>query len=617
MWNVICLVIFTLTVAACTNTTFAEDQPVRKFCVRDYGTLANSEADAGPGIRQAIADAVACKSPAEVVLEAGRYLIKPMENSTYCISIDNASDITIRGQHDKTEIIIVDPRGTFLYASTCQNVTVKDLKIDYDPLPFTQGRVAAIDTAAGTFDLDIDEGFPLLSEPYFEVPAKTKFGLIMDSKKRQLKAVAADHVFMQGVEHVSDRIWRLTLVPDQRAKLIDMAIGDRFVQLARQGSGAISFVGSSNCKAENVTVYASPSLAFAVIASEDRITIRNCSVRVKPDSSRLLSTNADGVHCQRNRIGPIIENCYFEGMADDSINIYTPPCVVREVRSTTELVTSKGGGVRPGDTLQILEPATGRVRCEVKAENVQEQSGGYLLTLEKPVEGVKAGKDHREADTIYNLSGCGAGFIIRNNTMRNHRRHGILLRAGDGVVEGNTIDEVSGFGIVLTNAPGWPEGPMPWNIAVRNNIIKGCGYSRDYGQSPVGAAIQVRGIGLNVLSSDRPIHGITISDNRIINSPVAAIYIGAARNVQISSNVIEASPEIISRRQDASIIVDDCERVSIKDNKVTDTRPQTTAAVRISPSTARGSKDVHIQNLQSQLAPGHPEVIDKREIISD
>lgn len=605
------IAIASIIVAIGPGTAFAGDPPARKFYVKDYGAIANHPADAGPGIRQAIADAVNATSRAEVVLEAGRYRIKPMEGSTRCLSLDGASNVTIRGQGDTTEIVVTDPRGEFLIASNCRNVSVKDLAIDYDPLPFTQGRVVATSTAAGTLDLDLDPGYPPLSAPCFNLASK--FGLIIDGKRRQLKAGAADHVFSSTFTHLSDRVWRLTLNPDQRGKLSDITVGDRFVQMARQGFTTIGFMGSSNCTLENVTLYAAASLACALIANEGRITLRHYAIRFKPGSNRLLTANGDGVHCQQNRVGPTIENCHFEGMADDSINIYAPPCVVREVKSPTEWVTSIGAKIRPGDLLQILDPLTGDERCQVKAATVQEQNGKYLLTLQNPVAGINAGTDHRNADTIYNLSACGTGFIIRNNTMRNHRRHGVLIRGGDGLVEGNTIDQVAGLGVVLTNEPGWPEGPVPWKVVIRNNTITGGGHARGYGDSPRGASIQVQGIGLDGrLGENRPVHDITISANQIRNPPGAAIFIGAARKVRISGNTITASPEAPSYRECASLIVDNCANVLMKNNTITDVRAQTTAAVQISRSTAGGNAGVSIRALEAVLAPGRNEVIDAR-----
>jgi hypothetical protein len=78
------------------------------------------------------------------------------------------------------------------------------------------------------------------------------------------------------------------------------------------------------------------------------------------------------VHCQQNRSGPVIEDCYFEGMADDAINIYAPPNVLREIREPTQWLVSPGCLILPGDRLQVLDPQTGR--CEARCGRLEEDS---------------------------------------------------------------------------------------------------------------------------------------------------------------------------------------------------------------------------------------------------
>ena len=47
--------------------------------------------------------------------------------------------------------------GLAIVASS--GVTLRDIAIDYDPLPFTQGRVVGVNPAMGTFDLEVERGY--------------------------------------------------------------------------------------------------------------------------------------------------------------------------------------------------------------------------------------------------------------------------------------------------------------------------------------------------------------------------------------------------------------------------------------------------------------------------
>ena len=559
----------------------------RVFRVRDYGALPGAPADAGDAIRRALQAARDSGGPAVVRLEAGVYRLGPMAGSTRCLSIDGAVGLTLEGEPGQTELIITDPRAEAIIVGGSRDVTIRGLTIDYDPLPFTQGRVTAVDAAGGSFDMAIDEGYPSPGEPWFLQGGK--WGVIIDGQERHLKAGASDHVFFTDWALVQGNVWRLTLQPDQAGKLADMAPGDRFVLMARSGFTAVGLIDCQDCTLDGVTIYSAPALACALIGNRGRVTLRGYAVRYRPGTTRLLSTNGDGVHAQRNRVGPTIEGCLFEGMADDSINMYTPPDIVREVISPTELIASAGVPIEAGDRLQVFDPAGGRVRAEVSVTTTTVRDGQYRLQLAAPVEGVVAGQDHRDADTLYNLSACGSGYVIRGNTMRNHRRHGILLRAGGGLVEGNTIEQVAGLGIVLTNEPGWPEGPVPFGVTIRGNTITGCGYGRGYGDSPRGASVQIQGIGLDGrLARGRPVHDVTRVGNRFIDPPGAGLFIGAARNVRIEGNSIAASADAFSPRPCAVMIIEDCEGVVLEGNMIDDARAATTASPPARPAASKG-----------------------------
>ena len=50
--------------------------------------------------------------------------------------------------------------------SDCRNVTVKNLTVDYDPLPFTQGVITSVSPDSRVVEFTIDKGYPDLTGPY-------------------------------------------------------------------------------------------------------------------------------------------------------------------------------------------------------------------------------------------------------------------------------------------------------------------------------------------------------------------------------------------------------------------------------------------------------------------
>ena len=583
--------------------------------VEEFGAVANDGEEDGDAIRQAIARAVASDRPATVRFGAGRYHVNAERGGT-CFPIREARNVVVEGQGDKTEIIVTNPRVGVFSASHCDGVTFKDFSIDYDPLPFTQGTIVAVDLENVAFDLDIDPEFPLLSEPWFGKASDDhgKWGMIFDPREPRLKPGAADHLFLATWTHVTQRVWRMRPQPRMKNRLRGMTVGDRFVHMARGVGGAgIALHACRNGLVEDVTIYASPSTAMVLVANE-AVRVRGLTVCRRPGSKRLLSTDADGVHCQQNRVGPIIEDCSFSGMADDSINIYAPPNVVREVLSPTELLVTTRCAIRPGDTVQVMDPRSGTIRDEVQVVEVGvAQRGCFRITLERAVEGIQAGTDHTNADTLYNLSACGAGYVIRNNYMATHRRHGMLLRAGHGLIEGNHIHAVAGLGIVVTNEPNWPEGPFVDDLTIRNNTIVGVGYAEGYGGSRHGAAIQIKGTKFgHGLAEGRVQRNIVIENNRIVDPPGAAIFVGAAQGVELNGNRVEISPDAKPHRRTSAILLVNCGGVRVDGLKVTDPRGLFAAAIEIDPSVVRGDAGVTISNVEATGKSDVSSILDRR-----
>jgi hypothetical protein len=249
----------------------------------------------------------------------------------------------------------------------------------------------------------------------------------------------------------------------------------------------------------------------------------------------------------------------------------------------------------------------------VVATDVRAENGKLLLTLGNPLEGAAAGSDHRTADTLYNLSACGAGFVIRNNTMNGNRRYGCMLRAGGGLVEGNVFEDTTGAGVAILNEPDWPEGPVPWGMTVRGNRFIRGGTCLGYADSPQGAALSVRAVRIGfALAADRPVHDVVIEGNEFVDPLGAAMFVGAVNGLVARGNRIHASVEAPLLHNTGAIVIADSTGVELSDNEVTDPRPGVTSAVTVMPEVEPGDAGVRITGLVTVLAPGSNDVDDQR-----
>lgn len=588
----------------------------RTFHVRDYGAVPDGQTDAGPALRAALHAALAAGPGTEVRLDRGVYRVSPAAPRQICLPVHQATNLVIRGEPGQTLLVVTDPAAGAFGFGTCEKVIIRDLAIDYDPLPFCQGTIRAVDRQAGTFDLEVAAGYPTPDASNFiqAIEPYGKWGMIMDPALRRIRTGTPDHYMTPRWEHRGDRTWRFSVADEHhRRNLEHMRVGDAYVHLARGHGSAIFAQACQDIAIENVTVHAAPGLAVGLVGNQGEILVRRLQVRFAPGTSRLLTANADGVHCQQNRSGPVIEDCYFEGMADDAVNIYAPPNVLREIRSGTEWLVSAGTLLRTGDRLQVLDPVAGRVRGEVRVLNVNPEPRGVLIRIETALAGARAGADHRTADTLYNLDACGAGFQIRRNHMNGHRRYGCLLRAGRGQVEDNLFEDTTGAGVVLTNEPDWPEGPVPWDITIRRNRFLRGGTCLGYADSRHGAALTVRATRLgHGLAEAEAIRNVVIENNSFEDRAGIALFVGGASDVRVLNNHIFAGTGAQRRQAGPGILVEQSSGVALADNRIVDVRAGTTAALEIGSNVPKGDAGLRVSGLETQLAPDSQPILDRR-----
>ncbi|MCF7864543.1 MAG: right-handed parallel beta-helix repeat-containing protein [Kiritimatiellales bacterium] len=580
------------------------------FRVADYGATGDGVTDDATAIRAAIAAAVQVGSDATVLFEAKRYRVSAEAegNGKYCFGLDRATGITLQGVAGQTELISSSPRAGMMSFRSCTNVHIKGIVIDYDPVPFIQGGIVAVDVELGSFELQVDEGYP---EPQPEL-MNHKWGVVIDRQTRRFKPGTPSHLPIRTFTALGGRRWRLELENHTYAKM--MSVGDAFAMRGGAEGHGVAFWGCNGGSVEDVTMYAAPSLCMAFVQCEGDLAVQRVTVRPRPGTTRLLSGNADGIHCQMLRKGLLVEDCHFEGMTDDGMNTYDRVRMVTEIVSPTELRVHQTFDMRPGDRIQVMDPTSGFVRGESTVASI----AGKLIRLDSPIENVRTStniltgitsmNNHLDADVVFNLSTCGAGYIIRNNYFGNFRGRGLILRGVNGLIESNVFERTSGPGIVIANEPQWPEGPMPRDIVIRGNQLRNVGidaHAQSYG------AIMVTGLGLKGFAPSPVINNIRIENNVITDPPAQGIIIESCNGVVLTDNRIAADA---SRTFPSSngVGISGSSNVVVSGLIMNDTRPKTIAGIVIGATVAAGEGGVKFSDFTADLPPTATPVLDRR-----
>ncbi|TAN35970.1 MAG: hypothetical protein EPN23_09705 [Verrucomicrobia bacterium] len=590
------------------------------FHVADFGAKGDGVTDDTAAINRTILAACQAGPGATVRLAAKRYRVSAPTKAgagQYCFTVSGAKGLTIQGVAGATELISSSFKAGVFGFHGCTNVYMRGLTVDYDPLPFIQGGITAVDVSQGTFDVQVDAGylaFDVLVPPTATWEKSTgQWGVVIERATRRFKPGTPSAMLIDSFTLLNSRTWRLKLKHPVEARTF--AVGDAFAMRAVHGGSALLFAGCNGAVVERVMIYAAAGLCMAFVQCEGDLVVRRVTVRPRPGTTRLLSGNADGIHCQAVRKGPLVEACHFEGMTDDGMNTYARTLMVTKVVSPGELWVQHSSDMRVGDRIQVLEPRSGLVRGEANVVSVADHQ---RIMFDPPIVGVSTSTNiltglvslanPLDADVVYNLSTCGAGYVIRKNYFGNFRGRGLVLRGIKGLIEDNVFERTSGPGIAIANEPHWPEGPVPRDIVIRGNQLREVGLD---GGSCHGGALDVMALGLNGVSPFAGVKNIRIEKNTIFNPPAQGLCLRGCDGVQLIANQIIADNSR-SFPSSLGLSLTTCTHVTVTGLVIHDQRPKTRCGIEIQPSVAAGETGVKISGLKADLVSTALPVLDRR-----
>lgn len=444
--------------------------------VCDFGAIPDDGANDWEAIRQAFDYVQQKGGNVRLTFTPGSYRLAPttVSNRTHCFSLTGVQNFVIDFRH--AELVIEDPTIGLLNLKNCLNGVVCHAVVDYDPLPFTQGRIESPNGGEGYLVYRIDEGFPGLdAEHLLQAPAC--WATVKDSSDpRVLKPGTRNLIPFREVggkrwEKLSDGTYRINVVPNYYA----LQSGDPMVVIGRyNGRPTFTVADCERVTFDGNTLYAGPAGGHGLIRSPEVAII---NTRIQYREGRLLSQNADCVHANASRIGPWIESCIFEGQCDDAVNLKTQMLkILQAVSADTYLLSDEP---RLADVLWLFNPRDGELLGQARVLSAVSAAGGCLVKLDKSFSGLRVGET-ADCDMFFNDYCSNESFVIRNNIFRNSRRYGLLIQATHGKIENNEFSGLSSSGIVMQNNASWPEGFVPYQVAVSGNLIHDCGFEYTY-----------------------------------------------------------------------------------------------------------------------------------------
>ena len=464
--------------------TKAEKNDTIYYNVSKYGVKGNGKTDDLPALTRLFLKASQQKRPAKVVFAPGKvYRIGQHTEDLYGrVLINRASNLVVEG-NGCTLLIHPSSRAFAVYRS--KNIVIRNFKIDYSPLPYTQGRVSKADADNYYLEFKIDSGYPAPvtgDEPY------KNGGKIVDC----ITANGKSRKFYQGhswVKEVKDLGNGTFGVKYDLRKQEQLKPGDFFCmklpyaesRLIQNNEtkdaaekGEFIYTNTANIAAqqcdglilENITSYAAPLMTF-VLKGCSRHILRNCSIISK--DNRIVAGCSDGMHLKGNEHQPRIENCHIERTMDDAIHIKMSGDAIKEILATNKFkiehkdILWDNTNLGKGKKVMVFNPETSKQLAECTItdyEPLNYREG--IVTLDKNV---------AEADTktcLYLQSDEEA--VITGCTLGTQLQRGILTHQPTKVT--NCTIEDNGLAFELALLSGGIEGPPTQKLTIENCIFR-------------------------------------------------------------------------------------------------------------------------------------------------
>ena len=238
-----------------------------------------------------------------------------------------------------------------------------------------------------------------------------------------------------------------------------------------------------------------------------------CNGGVKPLYPEEFSSHTvDATHFSSVKGLVKVENCIFEGMLDDAINVHATSAIIEDVRKRRVVCRDRRmDGVsnelfKKGDNVRFIKGVTlenGPVMKVTGVEKLAEDLFALTVDGDVPV-------GYGVEDAVENVDWY-PNVVFRGNTVRNNRARATLFTSAKPVLcESNIFERVSGAAIrVSGDAIFWYEtGPVS-QLTIRGNVFDGC-QLRGKG----GAVIVVDPMVKHLKAQKRNYHGrIVVQDN--------------------------------------------------------------------------------------------------------
>ena len=412
------------------------------------------------------------------------------------IYLKGMKDIVIDGNGAQ---ILVHGKMTPVLLDKCENVTIKNLSIDY-ACP-TMSELKVLSGCKSEYVLKINDEclFEIEDNVLYWHGEKDKNGTyywrdtnsgfkryikLFDPEKRQSYDFNRDDLTFESIEQITENTIRVTL----RNKDVILPIGSIFQSrsIVRDQVGAL-IQKCKNIDFENIRIKFMHGLGMVSQYSEN-IKYVNCDLT--PVNGRTITSTADFFQFSGCKGNIIIDNCKAWGAHDDYVNVHgTHLRIIEADYNKNKLIVRfmhpESWGFQAfdkGDVIDFIKWDTLQPFCTRTVSDYKRLNDTDIeIFLDSTLPEIEIEKDVVENATYT------PNLYVRNCYFGTNAARGVLCTTrGEVIIENNTFENLWGPALLIEDDCNfWFESGYTTNIIFRNNVVLNCDYHVTWEGAPV------------------------------------------------------------------------------------------------------------------------------------
>ena len=483
------------------------------------------------------------------------------------LPVTNVSNVAMSGDG---AVFVFHGGGTGLALVDTQRISVEGIAFDWSRPPFTEARVESVEGTRVFFRAD-PKMFPVLA----------KDGRLFASGETRQAAIRIFTAFSGDSHNVvlhnagfrdakahGGGVFSIDVGETRRA-LRPLRAGDFLVlRDTRRPAPGVWLCRAHDTVLEDCTVHAGDGMGMVAQRCRN-VTVRgsgtaaDCTAGAFPraGAGRFTALQADATHFSNCAGGILVENCMFERMLDDAINVHATCLKIERVRSPNTILCrymhpqSTGFEVfLPGERLRFIKADTLEAGAEMTVTSAEMDGDAHVVIV---LDG-EIPTGYAEGDAVENAD-WQPSVAFRNNIVRNSTPRGALFTTSGRVVcEGNIFDHVAGQAIHISgDAADWYESGGCRDVQICGNTFRDCAFLS--GQAVVQITPNVKH---PEKQRERYHRNILIEGNRIETPAIPLLRARSASNLVWRSNQVEWNQDFPSRGK-GPFSIDDCTDVQV------------------------------------------------------